>query len=112
MVTSNRQVTVSFTGDVQLQSNQTAAGNPLSPGAETLVSLSTGNNAVSVPAGATAVTIVKPPGNAVALKLKGVSGDTGVTLNLSDPDSISLDPSTTTFVLNAGAAVSVRLIWS
>lgn len=112
MVTSDRSILVHFNGDIQLTSKLAATTNSSSPGSEQQVALSSGNNTVSVPSGSTALTVVKPAGNAVALKLKGVSGDTGVTLHLTDPDSISLDSTVTAVVINAASAVTLRLIWS
>jgi hypothetical protein len=47
----------------------------------------------------------------VALLLKGVNGDTGVTLHLTDPDSISIGGGT--LVLNAASSLTgLILIWS
>lgn len=111
-VTSNRQIVGTFDGDVVTTFALHAAENTAGPGSESQVTLSSGNNTVSVPTGATAVTVVKSPTNTVAMTLKGVAGDTGVALHLTDPDSISLGSAVTSFVLNAASTVAVRLIWT
>ena len=49
----------------------------------------------------------------MAITLKGVSGDTGVALHLTDPSTIALASSVTSFVLTTGGAITgVRLIWT
>jgi hypothetical protein len=49
----------------------------------------------------------------VLITLKGISGDTGVELHLTDPCTISLNSTTNTFVLTAASQLAgVRLIWS
>lgn len=112
---STRVLTVTFTGDVSFQNTAQAAGNASSPGSEQLLTLAAGDNVLTIPATgalATAVTIVKPSGNTVLIKLKGTGGDVGIALNKTDPDSISFDPSITTIILNAATPVNVRLLWS
>jgi hypothetical protein len=115
-VTGSRSVSFSFSGDVVLPTEAVpAVNNQASPGAISLVSLATGANTITVPTGGatpTGCTIVKPSGNTVQITLKGVTGDTGVLLHKSDPDSISIDSSMTTFCLTAASAVNVRLIWT
>ena len=52
-------------------------------------------------------------GNTQLILLKSVNGDAGVALHKTDPDSISIDTTTTTFVLNAaGTVTGLLLIWS
>lgn len=56
---------------------------------------------------------MKPSANATLIKLKGIGGDTAVALHKTDPDTISLDSTQTTFILNAAAQiVGVRLFWT
>ena len=115
-VTSQRSISTTFAGDQVASWKNEAAENLDSPGMIQVVTLASGNNTITVPTGGTiptAVTILKPSDNAVALTLKGVSGDTGIRLHDTDPDSISIDDGVVTFVLNAGAQlVGVRLVWS
>jgi hypothetical protein len=115
--TSNRTINLSFTGDHVASPAISAAANAASPAAIAApITLSSGDNTITVPTGGTtptAVTITKPAGNTNAIKLKGVGGDTGVTLHLTDPDSISLAASQATFILNAaGTITGVTLVWS
>lgn len=115
--TSNRTINLAFTGD-HVASPVVAAGpNASSPaGIQAPVTLASGANTITVPTGGTtptAVTIMKPAGNTVLITLKGVTGDTGVPLHKTDPDSISLDSTTATFVLTAASQIiGVTLIWS
>ena len=109
--TSQRTVTVQFAGDQSGSETVQAAPNTASPGGIVPQALASGNNTITPPAGATACTIQKPFGNTVALTLKGVNGDTGIALHLTDPDTISL-AGAISFVINAASGVTVHLIWS
>lgn len=115
-VTSNRGITIAFTGDVIADNTFSAAESIVSPGQIDIVSLSSGANTITPPSGGTtpkAVTIVPPAGNNNTITLKGITGDTGVVLHKTDPSSIALNSSTATFVLTASADIAgVRLIWS
>lgn len=115
-VTADRSISVTFSGNIDSSTTYSADQNTASPGQHQVVTLASGNNTITVPTGGTtpkAVTILKPSGNTVAITFKGVTGDTGVRLHDTDPDSISLNSSVTTFVLNAASSlVGVRLIWT
>ena len=69
------------------------------------LALSTGNNTVSIPTGASAVIITPPLSNTKTLTFKGVTGDTGLRISRTHPTLIALETLTpdipTTFVLNA-----------
>jgi hypothetical protein len=111
-ITSSRLITIQLSGDYDAAIEYEAL-NAASPGDIAVVDLTSGNNAISVPSGATGVTIVLPTTNTVVVTLKGVNGDTGVALHLTDPSSIALGSTVTTFVLNAASALTgIRLIWS
>ena len=110
-VTSDRTITIQFTGDVEFSQPFDAASSALGTGDNNVVSLSSGNNTITVPTNAVAVTIIKPSDNTVQIIAKGVNGDTGIRLHLTDPDSISLGTSPV-LVLNAASSVMVRLIFS
>lgn len=111
-VRSQRKVTVTLSGDIGGTLEPEAADNASSPGSVEYKSLSSGANTITVPTGATAVTIIKDGENTTSLILKGVTGDTGVRLHATDPDTISLHSTQATFVLTAGAAMVVRLVFS
>src|SRR5215831_11143666 len=112
---SARVTTITFTGDVTATQTNAAAQNPASPGQNEIKNLASGANTITVPSGATvvSVTIVPPAGNTAALTLKGIAGDTGIGLHPTDPMTIALAPTVTTFVLNAAATVTgIRFIWT
>ena len=115
-VTAARRITITLTGDVTATHVINAASNTTSPGAVEVISLSSGANTITVPTGGTvpkAVTIVPPVGNQDTITLKGITGDTGVVLHLTDPSTIALDTSVSTFVLTAADDIAgVRLFWS
>jgi len=113
---SARTTVITFTGDVTASLTQSSGQNLASPGDIDYVNLASGANTITLPpttVTTVAVTIVPPAGNTVALTLKGVAGDSGVGLHLTDPSTVALAASVTSFVLNAASAVTgVRLIWS
>jgi hypothetical protein len=85
--------------------------NPTPIGVTQDLTTVSGNNTVTVPVGALGVIIIPPAGNTIQITLKGVAGDTGVSLNLTDPSKISLNPGQATFVLNVGGAITLELEW-
>jgi hypothetical protein len=114
--TATRKITITLSGDFVGTEQYPAASNAVSPGVRQLVVLASGTNTITPPLGATpkAVTIIPPSGNAISITLKGVAGDTGVVLHLTDPTSIALGSATNTFVLTAGSLFTnpVALIWT
>ena len=75
------------------------------------VDLATGANTITPPTGATVVLIIPPTANTSKITLKGITGDTGVSISRSQPTVLSLN-AVTTFVLTAGGAVTnVELVW-
>jgi hypothetical protein len=115
-VSSTRTISLGYTGDVVGDESLSAELNTDSPGQIQIVTLASGNNTITVPTGGTtpvACSIFKPSDNTTAITHKGVNGDTGMRLHDTDPDSISIDDSVTTFVLHAAAEViGVRLYWT
>ncbi len=115
-VASTRGIDISFTGDLVASTTHSAAANDDSPGQSQVVTLASGANTITCPTGGTTptcCTIVKPPDNTTAITFKGVTGDTGVRLHDTDPDSISLHSGVVSFCLTAGAQIiGIRLIWS
>lgn len=117
---SQRYVQLIFRGDAVGTYNFSAVAN-LAAVSEPLqvVNLSSGNNTITVPtAGVTAPTvdgcvIIPPLGNTVVITLKGVAGDTGFAIHPTDPFSLTLATTVTSFVLNAASPVNgVLLYWS
>lgn len=115
-ITSTRVTTTVFTGDVSATYVAQAASNTNSPGTSYLTSLTTGNNTITPPTGGSvpnSVTITPPAGNTQTITLKGVSGDTGISLHKTNPCTITLFDPTSTFVLVAGGAITgMRFTWS
>src|SRR3972149_336879 len=115
-VTATRSVTITYSGDVIGTQIITAASNAASAGSVEIKTLASGANTITIPTGGTvptAVTIVPPTGNTNSITLKGVSGDTGITIHLTDPTTIALASSVTSFVLTAGAEIAgTRVFWS
>ncbi len=113
---AQRKITLTYTGAVTGIEEISAATNLASPAQIQILTLAIGDNMIAVPGGGStpvSCTIVKPSANASTIKLKGITGDTGVSLHLTDPDTISLAAGVTSFVLNAAAQiVGVRLMWT
>jgi len=113
MATSNVGIKVNFSGAITYGQQFDAAANTLSPASNEIKDLASGANTIDVPSDATGVTLIPPTGNAVAITLKGISGDTGIALHLTNPTFISLGSSVTSFVLTTGDVIDgFRLIWS
>jgi hypothetical protein len=110
MGVSNRNVQVEFSGVTSLNVQQIAAENAISVATQTIVSLTTGANTITVPVVAglvcTAITIIPPPANTIPMTLKGVTGDTGIALNLVDPTTIAVTTTLASFVLTNGSTTT------
>ena len=57
------------------------------------------------------VFIVPPTGNLSTITLKGVTGDTGVPLNVSAPTFVSLPNPPVAFGITTGGSVVLKLVW-
>ena len=116
MSTARRTTTIVYSGDVDGTQELVAATNTDSPTMVELRTLAIGANTITVPtAGSipTAVTIVPPTDNTTSITLKGITGDTGIRIHDTDPTTIALDDSVTSFVLTAAAEIiGARLYWS
>lgn len=117
-VTSTRVTTITFAEDISANLSFSAAVNENSPGDIDTLTLAIGANTITLPTGGTTVrgaTIIPPATNAATITLKGVTGDTGVALSMTDPTSISFndDALPANFVLTVGAEiVGLRIIWT
>jgi hypothetical protein len=115
-VTANRNQTITYTGDVTGSEVISAAQNAASPGSVTLHTLSAGANTITAPTGGSTpvcATILPPAGNTQTITLKGVTGDTGIGLHPTDPTSIALSSTVSTFCLTAGGTITgLRIYWS
>lgn len=115
-VTATRTTTIVYTGDVTGTETISAASNAASPGSVEIKTLASGLNTITVPTGGAttvACVIVPPTGNTTSITLKGVTGDTGIRIHNTDPTTIAIDPSATTFALTtAGQITGVRFYWT
>lgn len=82
-----------------------------------VLTLSSGNNTVTVPTGATVCVIAGPnavspipnPSYAGVLTVKGVAGDTGIIMSAKWPTVLSWDTAPANFVINATVLCTVEL---
>lgn len=115
-VTAKRAITIQFSVGISASNTFQAADNTASPAQIEVKQLASGPNTITPPTSgvtAKAVTILPPSGNLTVITLKGVAGDTGVAIHLTDPTTIGLNSPSATFVLNAAALIDgVRLIWT
>ena len=115
-VASTRAIQLRFSGSFSGNSTYNAASNADSPGEHEFVTLAIGANTITPPGRGSvpvAVTIIPPAGNTETITLKGITGDTGVVLHLTDPTSIGLNSPTNTVVLTVTVEIIVvQLIWS
>jgi hypothetical protein len=105
-------VTGQYTNAVGTQSINLPTVTILTPiGEVLLIALASGANTINIPAGSTFMIIQPPASNTQTLRLKGVTGDTGIgvhkTLGLGPH---YLDPSDTSFCLTAGGAIAAYTV--
>ena len=110
-VSSQRSVLIVMEGEMEYSQQFDSVENNNSPGSSDVTSLASGANTITPPTGSTGCTIVPLTTNSTLMTLKGVAGDTGIALALTSPTSLGLN-GVTTFVINAAAAMTVRLIWT
>ncbi len=120
-ITSTRAVLIAFSRDIISRITLNALDNTVTPGIAadmvTLTTANSGNNTIAVPSGTgivvTGLTIVPPDDNTDVIILKGVAGDTGIPLHVTDPTSIGLNSTFASLVLHVAAQIdNVRLIWT
>lgn len=71
---------------------------------ETFANLVSGNNSLAVPSGAVGCVITPPTTNAIVLKAKTTSGDTGINIHQSQPSMLRFDPNNLPATLYINAA--------
>jgi hypothetical protein len=71
----------------------------------------TGFQAFTIPANATAVLIIPDSANAQTLTLKGVTGDTGIALNKTQPTVVALGVAAPNIGILPGAAATFTIVW-
>jgi len=113
--TATRYVNIVYDGDVDGTQRINAASNADSPAQVEYIDLDSGANTINIPEGGTpvSVTILPPSGNSTSITFKGVTGDTGVRIHNTDPTTIAIHSSVTSFCLTAGGAITnLRLYWT
>jgi hypothetical protein len=75
-------------------------------GSITAVNLVSGANTITIPTGTTTIIIQPPITNTVVLTLKGVTGDTGITISLTNIQVIQPTATTTSFVITAASTTT------
>lgn len=68
--------------------------------------LASGLNTITIPTGTSLIMVQLPVGNAVAVTLKGVTGDTGIPILETGVIAFQPKSTDTTFVLTAGGAIA------
>ena len=70
------------------------------------LALASGNNSFTVPSGAVGAVVSPPAGNAIALKAKTTTGDTGINIPQQTPSVFFFDTANlpATFYINAGSS--------
>jgi hypothetical protein len=83
-----------------------------------VVALTSGDNTITVPAGATVAVISPPnasipkpnPAVGITLKLKGAGGDTGVAISNTWPTELAWDTAPANFIINASTTGTAE-VW-
>lgn len=109
--TSTLTITVQVTGDgVNDNWTPTPPQNTAAPGGgPQLLALASGDNTITVPAGASGFVLLPPAGSAVVKKIKGAGGDTGVTISNTLPFVGSV--SAGSLIINASNVENVQIFW-
>jgi hypothetical protein len=68
-----------------------------------------GDNTLAIPSGSMGLIVIPPTGNTTKIVLKGSSGDTGVSLHLTDPSKISIGSGQTSLILNVAGVINLEI---
>lgn len=82
-------------------------------GGLSIVDLTTGDNTITVPSGATGVLLVPPADNAEGIELKGVGADTGFEISMTSWQLINFGatPPASFVLTTTGAIAGVEFNW-
>lgn len=109
IVTSSSTVTGPFTVSYEVQPPLIQAS--WSPMSNLLKSLGNGDNTITVPTNASVAVLIPPVSNTtISFKIKGASGDTGILISKAAPTVLTLDPSQSSFIINASGGIGVFVI--
>lgn len=109
-ITATTTITVNVSGDIVGTFTVPSDSNVTSPGRRDTIALAAGNNAIVGPAGTTKAIIIPPTGSAITKVLKGVAGDTGISIANVAPTLISLSGAAV-FVINASNIETIQVLW-
>lgn len=115
MPLANRSILVQFTGDPDFNVSASAIENTNTPAEVRLVTLQLGSNVIEFPTAGdvTGITIIPPSYNTIPLTLKGDIADVGIPLSKTDPTSLGVLSSSSSFILVAGTTLhGVRIIFN
>ncbi len=113
-VTATRSVSIGVSGEGFNANNvYPAASNTTSPARVDYLILAAGTTTVSTTTGVVSATILPPSTNTNSITVKGTTGDTGIRIHNTDPTSIGLDSSVSSFCLTVATTTSgVRIVWT
>lgn len=111
--TSTTQITVTTTGDgVTSTDSPTAVTSTNCPsGGPLKTSLTSGDNSVTFPSGATGLLLIPPSDSTVDIIFKGVNGDTGVKIYPTKPFLYWFKSGETGIVINVSANLVTSIHW-
>lgn len=108
--TATPTITVTLQGDGVISLiSPSLDPNTSSPYEVLTVTLTDGPTTITPPSSAKYAMIVPPVNGANTKTLKGVSGDTGIPLSLSNPSFISLASSPSSFVITANGSEVIQI---
>ncbi len=100
---SGDSMTLAFTSPIQ--------ENTASPGEQQPVVLSSGDNTITVPTGASGVLIQPAATSTVSKRIKGNAADVGFPISPSASAYLPIPSGATSFVLNASGAETISIYW-
>lgn len=112
--TNTTQITITSSGDgATSEWKPTAMTNNTGPaGGSVQMTLSVGDNTLSVPTGAMGMGIRQIPSSATVLRLKHYAGETGFALRTGQPAFITLPTGTSSVLVNSSAIEVLDVHWS
>jgi hypothetical protein len=110
-VNSTTTVGVTLTGDIAGTLTIPLSTNGTSPGQRQQVVLAAGNNTLTPPSGTLKAVIIPPTGSTNGKTLKGVAGDTGIPMSLTEPTVLSFPAGAGAFVINSVGAETLEVFW-
>lgn len=113
--TSSASIGVTVSGDGET-CTYVPPGSPMTnasaPNGGTVdVALAAGNNVITLPTGAIGVVISPPTSSTNAKIIKGVAGDTGITIRPNAPMMLTFGAAVTVFSIDSAGIETIALHW-